>query len=257
MRYAGRGFRLPLVIAAIVAVSVAGVATAKNAAGLPAAEKVIAKYIKAIGGKKAYLAYDSRTLTGTMSMPAAGISGGLELLAASPNRVLARIEIEGLGTIREGFDGEVGWSIDPMSGPQVKKGKQLAQAKDQALYEAGLFPASIYETREVVGQVEFNGKQAWRVRLVSANGNESFAFFDVDSGLQLGAESVQETPMGSIPVTSTFSDYKEFDGVLIPTRLEQDLGPAGKQILEFSSVTGGGVDPSVFALPAEIKALLE
>jgi len=254
MRYTGRRVLLPLGIAAIVA---AGVVPIQAETGLPAAEEIIAKFVDAIGGEQAFLEHDSRTVEGTMSMPSAGISGDLKVITMAPNRVIVRIEIEGLGTIQEGFDGEVGWSSDPMSGPQIKKGKQLLQARDQSMYEAGLFPAKIYPTREVVGQVEFKGKQAWKVRLVSSNDNESFAFFDVDSGLQLGSELTQETPMGALPVTSTYGDYKEFDGLLIPTRLEVDLGPAGKQILEFTSVSSGGVDPSVFALPKEIQALIE
>ncbi|HXV74945.1 MAG TPA: hypothetical protein VD788_01395, partial [Candidatus Polarisedimenticolaceae bacterium] len=170
---------------------------------------------------------------------------------------LVEVTIEGLGTIREGFDGEVGWSTDPMSGPQLKRGQHLLQTKEQALYTSVLFPADQYKMREVVERVEFDGRPAWKIRFVSTNDNESFGYFDVDSGLQLGAELTQRTPMGDIPVRTSFRDYREFDGVMIPTRIEQDLGPAGTQIIEVAKVTSGGVDASRFALPAEIKALTE
>jgi hypothetical protein len=234
------------------------VATLPALAGdLPSADKVIAKYVKAIGGEKAFKKFDSRTITGTMSMPAAGISGGIKVSTMAPNLMLVEVEIPGVGTIREGFDGKVGWSTDPMSGPQLKSGKQLQQATDQARYDGALYPAALYKTREVVEQTEFNGRQAYKVRLVSANDIESFVYFDVENGRQLGGQQSQETPMGALPVTATVSDYKEFDGVMMPTRIEQDLGPAGKQILEFTSVTGGDVDPKVFELPAEIRALVE
>jgi len=251
--------RIPFagLILLVAAAATIAYAPARGKSGQPDADKIIARYVKAIGGKKAYLAGGSRVAEGTMSMPAAGISGALKVTAMSPDLLLVEIEIEGLGSVKEGYDGKVGWSIDPMTGPQVKSGKQLEQAADQAAYDGGLFPKDRYKTREVVGQVEFDGKSAWKLRLVSANDIETFAFFDVESGLLLGTQLTQETAMGAIPVTATMGDYKEFDGVLVPTRLVQDLGPAGKQIFELTRIESGGVDRSVFELPAEIKALVE
>lgn len=239
----------------IAAIMVAGLVSAQEKTKLPSVEDVLTKHAKAIGGMKTFLKHDSRVLEGTMSMPSAGITGDFKLSVMKPNKTLVEVEIEGIGTIREGYDGTVAWSTNPMSGPAVKTGDQLAQTEDQSHYDGAFFPAKYYKTREVVDKVEFAGKQAWKVHFVSKNDNESYAYFDVDSGLQIGTEMTQKTPMGDLPITATMSDYQEFDGVMIPMHVEQDMGPAGKQIMKFSNITSGGVEPSVFALPPEIVAL--
>lgn len=244
-------------LSVIAAIVVAGLTPAQDKTELPAVEEIIAAHVEAIGGEKAFLKYDSRRLEGTLSMPAAGLSGDITLYAMAPNRTLVEVEMEGVGTIREGFDGEVAWSTDPMTGPQLKTGDQLLQAKDQSFYRAGLFPTELYATREVLDKVEFDGRPAWKVRVVTENGNESIVYFDAERGMQIGMERTQKTPMGDIAVTVTFHDYQEFDGMRLPTRIVNDMGPAGQQVMEFTRVTGGGVDASVFALPPEIRALRE
>jgi hypothetical protein len=52
------------------------------------------------------------------------------------------------------------------------------------------------------------------------------------------------------------TDYKDVKGLKIPTNLTQSMGPM-EQIMSFSELKVDEVDPSVFDLPAEIKALTE
>ena len=50
---------------------------------------------------------------------------------------------------------------------------------------------------------------------------------------------------------------QEFDGVRLPTRMVQTMGPGMEQVLLVSDVKINSVDAEVFELPLEIKALLE
>ena len=92
--------------------------------------------------------------------------------------------------------------------------------------------------------------------MVTTTGTETAEYFDVESGLLVGNEIEAETPLGAIRVVSTLSEYREFDGLRIPTRLEQDLGPQGKQIMTIEDVVVGDVDPSTFELPDPIRAMV-
>ena len=81
-------------------------------------------------------------------------------------------------------------------------------------------------------------------------------YFTVESGLMIGRDAVQKTPMGDIPVTSTISEYKEFAGTMIPTRTADSM-MGMQQIVTIDDVSFEPVADDVFALPAAVAALVE
>lgn len=243
----------------LVLVLTVGISAAQDAApatAAPAVAEIIARHVAAIGGAEAVQGRSGHTMIGKLSMPAAGIEGTLEVVAAPPDKFYLRLEIPGLGAILQGFDGETGWTLDPMTGPMVLEGKARLQVLEQSRWDAALYPADRYEVQELLGEVDFRGAPAWKVRMVTVTGMETLEYFGVESGLLVGNEIEAETPLGSIRVVSSLADYREFDGLRIPTRLEQDLGPQGKQIMTIEDVVVGNVDPSVFELPDQIRAMV-
>ncbi len=55
-------------------------AKTETASELPDAREIINRHIKAVGGREAILAHKSMHADGTMSIPAQGISGPMELV---------------------------------------------------------------------------------------------------------------------------------------------------------------------------------
>lgn len=221
---------------------------------LPAARRIIDRYVEAIGGRAAILADSSTHTTGLFEVPAAGLVGQIDIYAAAPNRLLVKTSFPELGEVLSGFDGTTAWSIDPMQGPMLLEGKQLEETRTQADYYGRLHDPSNYSTMETTGLVDFEGKQAYSVRLVRTNGDAVEELFDPESGLLVGSVATRDTPMGPVTVTSVIGDYKRFGGQLMPTRVVQKV--AGQEIVvTISAVTHDDVDPAVFALPDPIRAL--
>lgn len=229
---------------------------AATAEPLPAARSVVDDYVKALGGEKAVRKNKSMTLIGEIDIPAAGINGSLEIRAMAPNKLLFISEIPGMGLIREGFDGEVAWAMDPNMGPRVKDGAELNQASFQADFYAALHAPDRYKSMETVEKTDVDGTSCYKIRLVTRDDDEIFEYFDVDSGLMVGSEMEAETLMGTIKIFSKLADYRQINGVKLPTRMTQSIGPM-EQIMKFSDVSFDDVDPAVFELPAEIRALIE
>jgi hypothetical protein len=251
-----RFVRMAVLAVSILSVGVAAAQDAGTAIATPTASEIVARHVAAIGGHEAVQRHESQTMTGTLSMPAAGIEGTLSVVAARPDKFLLRIEIPGIGAIRQGFDGETAWTVDPMTGPMILEGRARLQLAEQSRWDAALYPAERYEVQETLGEVDFGGSRAWKVRMVTVTGMETFEYFDVESGLLVGNEITAETPLGPIRVVARLSDYREFAGVRLPTRVEQDLGPQGKQIMTIDNVVVGTVDPSTFVLPDEVRAMV-
>ena len=128
------------ILAALTLFIAAPAAQAQDA--LPAADEIIDRHVEAIGGRDAVLSKEGSRAAGQFSMPAAGIQGTIEVLSASsPTRVISRVEIPGLGTIVNGYTGEVGWSVDPNLGPRLLEGMELAAMVEGSSNEASMHSA--------------------------------------------------------------------------------------------------------------------
>lgn len=242
----------------IAAMGGAWLAAAPAAAqdALPPADEIIDRHVAAVGGRDAVLAHTSSRVTGTFAMPSVGIEGTLVVNAAAPNLNMTRVEIPGLGTILSGFDGEVGWSVDPNLGPRLLEGMELAATREGSSQLAAVRDPSLFDVRETVERTEINDEPCFKVRLVWKSGRETFDCYSIETGLLIGGTSRQESPMGAIETVTLLEDYREFDGVRSATRIRQQM-LGQEQIMTLDSVEYDVVDPADFIPPEPIRALIE
>ena len=240
----------------LASVLIAGtiVSASAQAQQLPNAKDLHAKYVQAIGGPEAIKKHEQMHLVGEFSVPAQGLSGSFDLYTMLPGKLLTVVEIGGIGQMRQGYDGTTGWQLNPMMGAQLVTGKTLDSFKTQADLHAVLNPDKYIKSRETVEKTQFDGKDAYKVKVVTQGGDEYFEFFDVASGLEIGSIRTVENPMGSLETTTYTSDYKMFDGQLMPTKQRQ-AAMGMEQILTVKSIEWKVADPTIFELPKEIKAL--
>jgi hypothetical protein len=191
-------------------------------ASLPPATDVLARYTRAIGGERILRKYRSRRTTGRFDLRTQGIGGPLEILAAAPDRILIRITLAGLGEMLRGYDGEVGWSMDPAVGPRVLTGRELDETRYAADFYADLYNPADYTSMSVVRRETFDGRDCFTVKLVRVSGLESLEYFDVATGLRIGGRMTSTSMMGSVPdVITVFGEYRDFGGILVPISATQ------------------------------------
>ena len=176
------------------------------------------------------------------------------MLAAAPDRLLLRMDVSGLGRIERGYDGTTGWSIDPGVGPRLLDGRELHELQHSADFYSELKDLSDYESVAVLERTTFEGKDCYAVRLVRKSGIELTEFYDVSTGLLAGSRMDSTSAMGSIPTTSVVDEYREFDGVRLPTRARQ-RAMGVEWVLTVTTVQHNVVPDEAFAPPAEIRAL--
>lgn len=225
-------------------------------AELPSARSVLDRHVAAIGGKAAVLGHTSSSVKGTLSMPAAGITGSLEVYEAKPNKSLVRITLAGVGQVSEGFDGTYAWSHSPMTGPMLLDGRQLEEKKFDSDFHGELRDDSRYASMITLEQTEFAGRQCYKVRLVRKTGGEDIEFYDVATGLKAGSVTTRETHMGKVTGTMVESEYRKFGNLLQPTMIKNQVAGV-EQVITITHVEYDSVPDSVFAMPAEIKALVK
>ena len=224
--------------------------------GLLTPRAISARFVEAIGGEDALRSRTSMTSKGKMNISSMGMSGDVVIYAAAPNKFLMNAEMGGMGSMVQGYDGEVGFGENPMTGPQVLEGAQLNDMAVQADFYGPLNLDKHYPTQETVEETEFNGEAAYKVLLTDATGKETTQFYSKESGLMIGAIATQSSPMGEVEVTINISDYQDFGGMKVATK--QVMSMMGMEIENtVEEVTYDDVDESVFELPDSIKALVE
>jgi hypothetical protein len=193
-------------------------------------------------------------LKGTFSMPAEGITADIDIWRAAPNLVRSRVEMAGVGTIEEGFDGTRAWAIDPIQGPRVRAGAEGEEAAFTATFNGDAHPER-YVTVETLELGEFAGRAAYRVKVKPPGSLPlRFVWIDAETKQTLGAETTAATPMGDMPVVTTLSDFRDVGGMSMPFKMTQSMMNTEQTIV----VTAVTLDPELpdFTPPAGVQELI-
>ena len=185
-----------------------------------------------------------------------GIKGTVTIYSAEPNKVNMTGELAGVGKIIEGSDGSNAWAFSAMTGPQLKKGDELADSLREAIFHKETQWKTIYKSAELKGTEDVDGKPAYKVILTPKNGAPETQFYDKASGLMVRHQSVRKTAFGEIPVDVTIGGYRPECGVTLPHSMTESA--AGQKIeMSIDSVQCNAEMPAdVFQPPAEVKALI-
>ena len=164
-------------------------------------------------------------LRGKFEISGQNVTAEFEELAARPDKLLMRADIAGVGHTEQGYDGKVGWTIDPQTGPRLLKDREKDEAKADADFDGPLHLPEHISVLTTTGRAEFDGRPAYKVKVVLSSGVEQEEYFDAESGLEIGWEAKRATQLGIVPTTATLRDYKKFGPIMQPTTLVQKGSP--------------------------------
>ncbi|CAI8262441.1 MAG: putative zinc protease [Polaribacter sp. SA4-10] len=178
------------------------------------AEKVVNKYIEAIGGKEKVMAV--KTVMMVSNATVQGTPLLMTMKASAPNKTSQVISVMGNTFQKAVFDGKIGYE-ESRGQRKVLEGDDLEKAKNKN----ALFGDLNYTSGELVRIEPLEGKNAIVLKYL---GKE--IFYDMTSGLKVKSVETVKTPDGKeVKVPTTFSDYKEVNGILFPHAVGQKSGP--------------------------------
>jgi len=245
-----------LLTAMLAQVGFLGAGASAREQELPTGESLVAKHLAAIGGADVVRATTSIRATGTTDLPAQGIRGTFEVLAGRPAKSILRLEMGGIGKVESGYNGAVGWMLDPMVGPSIVTGPQLDEMRNDAHFDAVLHPPDLVKSITTTARVEFDGRPAFKTHVVFVSGQQRDQFFDVERGYLLGFSGDSQTPMGVMPTTVTLRDYKSFGAMTHPARLIQSAMGVEQHFI-FEKYEYNTLKPEAFDPPAIIRAIMK
>ena len=228
--------------------------SATEQAALPDARTIVDRMIEFQGGRKAFSELPPLTSVGTFGVPSMNISGTMRTWTAPPDLMKVEMDMPALGKTLTGYDGKVGWSIDPSRGPSLMSGDMLAEIRREADRMSDLDIFNQYESVRVLGRENFKDTECVVLELKQGETVDT-RLIEEATGRPVANRSVMPSPMGEIPATTVFEAWMNVGPMKIPSRTTIEV-MGMQQVITIDKVTPGPIEASVFALPPAIQALV-
>ncbi|MFY9241557.1 MAG: pitrilysin family protein [Polaribacter sp.] len=192
--------------------------TEKPAMTLPIPEgmtaaNVVDKYFEVIGGKEKVMAVKSTMMVANGSIQ--GTPLVLTMKASEPNKTSQVISVMGNVASKAVFDGTTGY--------QEARGQKMDMQPEQiAEAKANLVPFSdVAYAKGTLDRIEpIDGENYYVIVF-----NDTQVFYNTKTGLKAKEVKTVKTPNGDVESPTTFSDYREVNGILFPYAIGQKMGP--------------------------------
>jgi hypothetical protein len=235
-------------VAAAFAASPAAAAAGRARDGVDSVQRVLDRYVAALGGRAAVTAVRSTHLVGRLS--AFGLTGTTQGWSERPDRSASETHL-GPFTLLEGFDGTAGWRTDPSGKVTVLEGHGLEKARASAWMENDRYldPDRGGGTVTYVGAEKDSSGSYDVLEITPPGGHPRRFWFDVTQGLPVRevAQDDQQTLM------TTMSDWRPVAGrkIAFHTSTRVVGMPANSITIDLDSVeVNVAVDPARYTPPA-------
>jgi predicted Zn-dependent peptidase len=185
-------------------------------------ETVFNDYIEAIGGKENVESIENAMMKGKMS--AMGAVLDVEMVETNSSKSFMEITMGGNVMQKTVFDGEKGYNVQ-MGQKMDMTPEQIEESKKSA----GLFPELNPSAEYELIAIESTDRGDAYV-IVSSDDKSKKSFYSVETGLKLMESSMMEQMGQSFEISTTFMDYKPTEGVLMPYKILQKMGPQNFEI---------------------------
>ena len=223
-------------------------APAASTFAAPTADRILEKYVAALGGAEALHKISSRVSKGSITVM--GHETAIEVFAKAPDKRMS--VTHGATESITAFDGQGGWLGGGAGHPARDMSGQEAEA---ARLDADFYFAT--HLKEIftgfrVGRPDKIGDQPVYTLICMRQGQPPVRlYFDQSSGLLLRQVRYTDTPVGRNPTQIDYADYREVDGVKVAFRwtLARINGRFTIQIQEAKQHVP--IDDAKFAKPAQ------
>ena len=201
----------------MIAVLLSLLAAAPAETPLRPAQAILDDYANAIGGREAWKRLRTVHVKRALTVVGQGASGSEEHWATADGKNLSESTLREVGTFRQGSDGRMFWSQDPVFGLRKLEGAEQEDARINATWNAEPDLASLYANVRSVpppkqAQAEPNISLEC-VELQKKLGKPSVLCFDAKTHLRVVQPGVQPSPGGDIPYRLVFGDWRAVKGI--------------------------------------------
>jgi outer membrane lipoprotein-sorting protein len=217
-------------------------------------DDILAKHYEACGGLTKMKAVNTMRVTGTITL-GPGMESPFTMERKRPGMRRMEFTFQGMTGI-QAFDGTKTWSVMPFMGkkdPEVGTDEDNKNAQDDADFDGALVD---YKSKgnaiELAGKEQVEGADAFKLKVTKKNGNIEYDYLDAETYLLVKTEGKVKRRGTELDGETTFSDYKDVDGLMQPFSMESGAKEMPqKQKLTFTKIElNVPLDDTRFAVPA-------
>ena len=182
------------------------------------AEDLIENYTDAIGGADAINSVNVLEGKGSITMISNGqkLPGKTHTIYASPDKMYRLVDLN-IYKSEELYNGKEGWEISSNGTIKLEAGKLKAMK-----FDADPFHYANATKHGYIVKVTGKKDNLIVAQLLDGENLIETLYFDPDTYLLIKTEDIQETNRGKMLVTVMFGDYKEVNGVKLPTNIKTE-----------------------------------
>ncbi|MEL6499300.1 MAG: hypothetical protein AAFZ67_00980 [Planctomycetota bacterium] len=222
------------------------------AADLPDGFDILDRHVEAIGGKDAAMKLEGVRMTGSLAVPAMGMTGSIVVSAAPPAKQILDISINGFGTMVQGINGDKAWASQPGGEPMMMPEAQAKPMIENAQFYDRYQPRKRYQSATTTGTETMDGEEVYVVELVSTGGTESVGFYSVETGLQRAEKSRAVPGAAAFDSEIVYLDYKEHDGLKFASVMKMVQQGFAQEITFESIEINPEFDTGTFDAPGDL-----
>ncbi|MGI9517027.1 MAG: serine hydrolase, partial [Pirellulaceae bacterium] len=200
------------------------------------AEELLAKIAEAYGGGKAFTG--NIRMEGTVNFVHQGAKGTIELLVSGMDRHATRMDMGNLGHIHESINGDKAWSDSAFAPFEELSGDKLAILRHKHPFWLEGNWQDDYQSVAVIGDEEVEGQRCYLLRFSSEELPDRTLYVSADSGLILKEKTALVVAgIGEMPISITFSDFRDVDGVQFPFCTRSENSQTGATVVQYESAS--------------------
>lgn len=187
-------------------------------------DELMAKVIAAAGGETNLRKHRSMRSTTAFLMENQGLEGEIVSYAKAPNlaaSIMTMIALgKKIGTQRSYFDGTAGAEETSFTFPEPLKEKQLEDARIASDFYEPLNWRTLYASVKIREKTKLGNDEVWVVVKTPAKGNEIVDYYSAETFMLLKRDrTVAISGGGALPISETYHEYRNVDGVMIPFKV--------------------------------------
>ncbi len=218
----------------------------------PTVDQILDKYVQALGGKEAIQKPSTCVMKGSITTPATGEAGSIEVYRKAPNKQVIVIDLASNGgPTPQGYSGSAAWYVDPDDGPQDMDPAGAAAMKFQSEFYRDIRLKELYSRFAFGGTAKVGGRDAYVIEATRQDGGPEKMYFDTTSGLMVRNDTPYVTPDGESTMQSTFEDFQPVDGIQVAFTVRQTT-PDFDYVIRYKDIRYNvAIDDKNFEKPAK------
>jgi hypothetical protein len=219
------------------------------------ADEIVEKYTNAIGGKEKWDLIKSEKKSGkfnTNNMEFPFISN-----SKRPNLNFTEVTVQGM-TIKQAFDGTMGWMLNPMTGSN--KAEKMDEDMTKTMKNRGIIGGQLVNykelecTIELIAKGDMEGTEVYNIKLTSKEGDVVDYFIDASSYLLIKSTSKVKRMGQEVSSETYYSNYKPVGEVMEAYSIESKVSgmDMGSQKIVIEKIEQNiDIDDNLFNMPID------